>query len=275
MKVRIKYALILFIFVLLSINLSGNPAPNDSTEINQNWSSIGIIDIFFLFIGLFIGGVSIYWYSRNKIYSILSKERDLYIDQFVDSGKKYLFNYIGIVLILKERKDNKQKTIDELKNVISSSNTALDKEKKILASLNETSNDKEDNKITEEEIIKSTVEWNVNPDSFSTKTIYFTIPEADGSFKTLNGKNAKEVDCFYKIEKEDNNQKGKLYFISGAFDLRALDNIDYYLNPVCEIENISDRTHAKRISQVNYGNVILNGDKWTIDSNNKVKIRLI
>ena len=124
------------------------------------------------------------------------------------------------------------------------------------------------------------IEWNVESNGITnnnkTQTeIYFTIPENDGSFKTTNGKNVKGIDCFYKIELDKDVRKGKLHFISGDYDLRALDNIDYYLNPVCEIENISERKHSRKIKMVNPGTVLLSSDCWKIDIKNKVKIKLI
>jgi hypothetical protein len=105
--------------------------------------------------------------------------------------------------------------------------------------------------------------------------IYFTIPEGDGSFKTVNARNGQDVDCFYKIVPDKSGQRGKLYFIPGDYDLRALDNIDYYLNPVCEIQNISDRAYARKISMTDPGSVIKRGDIWKIEENNKVKIKLV
>jgi len=57
--------------------------------------------------------------------------------------------------------------------------------------------------------------------------------------------------------------------------MRALDNIDYYLNPVCDIINISERMNARKISVINSGIVLKIGASWKIEANNKVKIKLI
>ena len=112
-------------------------------------------------------------------------------------------------------------------------------------------------------------------DSNNKIEFFFTIPENDGSFKAANAKNNKEIDCFYKIELEKRGQTGKLEFISGDYDLRALDNIDYYLNPVCEIQNIADRKNARKIQLISHGTIIKSGDNWKIDEKNKVKIKLV
>jgi ABC-type multidrug transport system ATPase subunit len=127
----------------------------------------------------------------------------------------------------------------------------------------------------EEESPVNVIELKVEPEEKTQYEFFFTIPENDGSFKAINAKHAKEVESYYKIEMDNNNQTGKLHFISGEYDLRALDNIDYYLNPVCEIDNITERTHARKIIMLNPGTVLLSGDCWKIDVNNKVKIRLI
>ena len=121
---------------------------------------------------------------------------------------------------------------------------------------------------------------NKNADEWCTGTTSINLSNKNLDGSTIPSgliklKNVKELDCFYKIEIDKNNQKGKLFFISSEFDSRALDNIDYYLNPVCEIENISDRTHAKKINVVDFGTVVLNGDTWKIESTKKLKIRLI
>lgn len=105
--------------------------------------------------------------------------------------------------------------------------------------------------------------------------IFFTIPESDGTFKTVNARSFQEIDCYYKIEPDKNGQYGKLSFISGNYDMRALDNIDYYLNPVCEIQNIINRTNARKIVMTAPGVVIRRGDHWKVEENSKVKIKLV
>jgi len=91
----------------------------------------------------------------------------------------------------------------------------------------------------------------------------------------VNAKSVQEIDCYYKIEPDKSGQYGRLYFISGNYDMRALDNIDYYLNPVCEIQNIINRTNARKIVMTATGVVVRRGDHWKVEESNKVKIKLV
>jgi len=243
--------------------------------------SIDLIFIFLYFFGgLIVGGFSIYLYSKLRIYSILSGEKRKYADDLRNSHERYLFKYIGLFAVLKKSKDEyKSKSKDE------DFHTQIGQLNRQISELNVRNTKLLNENIELGEIIERYKGKNIEPKSIQaaktnedvsiSNAIYFTIPESDGSFRIANGKNIKEMDCFYKIEVDKNNQKGKLFFISSDFDSRALDNIDYYLNPVCEIENISDRTQAKKIHVVNYGIVVLTGENWKIDTNNKLKIRLI
>ena len=79
----------------------------------------------------------------------------------------------------------------------------------------------------------------------------------------------------YKIVYEDNSNEGKLYFLEGKLDVRAINNFDSHLEPVCDIENFENRSNATRIQLINNGVVKFMNDKWTIVPNKKVKIRLI
>lgn len=242
------------------------------------YDNIAIVMVICCVFGLLIGALLIYYYSRSRINIILSKEKDKYLNDYRDFERIYLFDYIGLVFILKNSKDRKQSEIDRLKKEISNlKNPIISENIGSGLKINESaikSTSLETTETLKEEIINKSVEWNIERENLLT-VYYFTIPEADGTFKTLNGKVSWEKDCFYKIEVDKDSQKGKLFFISGDFDLKALQNIDFYLNPVCEIENIPDRTKAKRINMLKSGSVILNGDQWKIESDKKLLIRLI
>jgi len=242
-------------------------------------TSSGVITILISLVsGILIGAFSIYIYSRERIYSILFYDRSKYDNELEkDWRKKYLFKYIGIVAVQRKWEMEKRTEINAANKDIDRLKTELDKLKDKNYASDKGSLLKTAEVETAEEDQPSKVrEWKVNQESLSTlNEIYYTIPEHDGSFKVSNGKRSKEVDCFYKIEIDKNRNRGQLHFMSGDYDLRALDNIDYYINPVCEIENITERTQARRIIMRNPGVVILNGENWKIDAGNKVKIRLI
>ena len=108
--------------------------------------------------------------------------------------------------------------------------------------------------------------------NMSKKTSFYSIPQKDGSFKFDAGSKLKNEDTFYKIE-YDNDDIGNLDFISGELDIRAIDRVDSYLLPVCEIENIENRENANKIESVSPGKVIKKDNSWVIDPDYKVKIK--
>lgn len=271
---------------LLSIDLQSPEVISESND-SQNENiilEIGIYVLLFIF-GIIIGALLVYFYTKKQIYSILSDEKSTYIKKLNQEEYSYVFKYIGLVYILYSNKnDYKSKFVNlqqKLKEVQSKTNGEQIKSQNsnrksdLDIGLKESKLAYDDIVVEQEYVPNNVIEWKVDQEMIQTNILYFSIPEADGSFKIVNGKTVKELDCFYKIEIDKNNQKGKLFFISSEFDSRALDNIDYYLNPVCEIENISNRTYAKKINVVDFGTVVLNGDTWKIESNKKLKIRLI
>jgi cell division protein FtsB len=238
------------------------------------WITLGFL------LGIITGGLLIYQYSRSKIYSILATEKYKYLDDLEQEKDLFLrkfFKYVGIVALLKHSKDEKKNTIDNyvkevvrLKKQNEQLKTENEQKKKLIADQKFTAC----NQISSQDYIDRQPEKSYRTADNKIE-IFFTIPEGDGSFKTVNAKHSQDIDCFYRIILDKGGQKGKLYFISGDYDLRALDNIDYYLNPVCEIQNITDRTFARKILMTDPGSVVKRGDIWKIEENNKVKIKLV
>ncbi|MGE5456810.1 MAG: hypothetical protein ACM3RX_00485 [Methanococcaceae archaeon] len=222
--------------------------------------------------GLVTGALLIYLYSRSKIYSILSGEKKKYLhdleqDERQDPIFRIFFQYIGIVGLLKKSKDKKVNAIDNLNGKISKLRAQNEKLKREYR--------KGPGAVPGQDVEYDVSSTDETEDNFNNKEKYFTIPENDGSFKNINSRKVKEADCFYKIELNDDCQSGKLHFLTGDYDLRALDNIDYYLSPVCEIQNISERSKARRIQMTGTGSVIKKGDNWIFDGKEKVKIKLV
>ena len=273
MKNRFRYCLSLLTIILPLVPVIANQTKGDSEA--QTGSAVPLWVAVAFIGGLVAGALLIYFFSRWKIYSILSAEREKYLhDLKLDTRQEPLlreiFQYIGIVAILKKSKDKKVKAINNSEKKISElrvQNVKLKSEVK--------------NKIESAAEQYHAVDFNQGSsdepedNSDNVTEIYFTIPESDGSFKNINARKIREIDCFYKIEPDDDCQSGKLYFVSGEYDLRALDNIDYYLSPVCEIQNISDRSKARKIQMTGTGSVIKKGDSWIIDGKDKVKIKLV
>jgi len=104
-------------------------------------------------------------------------------------------------------------------------------------------------------------------------SLFFTIPEADGSFYGEKGELVQDERKYFRISPVAGTDRGELFFISGSFDQKAIDNIDYYLFPVCEVENTSRRESASRIVQVVPGSVICSSGKWKVDK--KVTVKLV
>jgi len=98
----------------------------------------------------------------------------------------------------------------------------------------------------------------------SIETYYFSIPESDGSFD-LDKSRSKGSDTFYKIEVDQSGSTGKLYYISSEFDRSAINNVDAYLKPACNIENIIDRPYAQGIKVLSPGKVSKYNNKWKIE----------
>lgn len=297
MKNLFRYFICLSVILFIPLALSGQP---DTVTSGQPfkisipgwvWIAGGTL------LGFIAGALLIYLFTRAKIFSILSNEKRKYLkDLNYDSEQtlfvRKFFSYVGVVAMLKKSKDEKSEII-------------LKKNLEVRA-LKERNEDLRAEYAQKEKALKNRQVINesplspgappvsqqasqpvrpeaphasqpVRPEAVpSVKTeIFFTIPESDGTFKSVNAKSVQEIDCYYKIEPDKGGQYGRLYFISGNYDMRALDNIDYYLNPVCEIQNIINRTNARKILMTATGVVVRRGDYWKVEESNKVKIKLV
>lgn len=103
---------------------------------------------------------------------------------------------------------------------------------------------------------------------------YYTVPSANGTFNPLHAKDFDDGNCYYKVEfSETSNIKGVLTYLSSNRDKIAIHAFNDYLTSVCHIENFSHRMGAQNIQMISPGSVNLINELWTIDINNKVKIR--
>jgi hypothetical protein len=231
---------------------------------------------------MFFGGIVVYWVIKNQINRILATERITYLKMLRSEDESYFLKFIGLVYILKQQKDKYKNESDGNSRILDSKDEQglqeqleiLNKKIKELESQNSTLQEvgKEDKKMT---IDKLNEEEEINQNSHIKSTLYFSIPESEGKFKIINGKPTSDENKFYKIEFDENTSSGKLYFIPGDLDIRAINDIDSYLIPVCEIENISNRKNANKIEFSNPGKVTLMNDCWVIDPENKVKVKLV
>ena len=252
--------------------IADSQSPTYSEVVASN--SIYLDYILLFFGGLLIGGVLVFLYSKSKIYSILFQEKSKYLNS-LNTKTNWFTRHLKIVGRLKESKDEKKEEISDLHKNIADLNKQIETFK-----IN--SEAKNRNQMTVEKLAQSNLieKKEVNNNLYHNEEVniknelYFSIPFQDGSFldehRTIN----KEHNSFYKIIKRTENS-GDLYFISGQYDKTAIDDINGYLSPVCNIENIGKRLGATKISLINPGKVKLLGDRWEIDNNNRVQIKLL
>lgn len=293
MKNLFRYFICLSVILFIPLALSGQP---DTVTSGQPfkisipgwvWIAGGTL------LGFIAGALLIYLFTRAKIFSILSHEKRKYIKDLNNDSEQTLFvrkffSYVGVVAMLKKSKDEKSEIINK-KNLE-------------LRALKERNEDLRAEYAQKEKALRNRQLINEDPlapgappDSQPVRPgapqasqpfrpeavppvkteIFFTIPESDGTFKSVNAKSVQEIDCYYKIEPDKSGQYGRLYFIPGNYDMRALENIDYYLNPVCEIQNIINRTNARKIVMTATGVVVRRGDHWKVEESKKVKIKLV
>ncbi len=282
MKNLFRYSVCLSVILFIPMALSGQPDTVTSGQAGKFdipgwvWITGGTL------LGFIAGAALIYIYSRVKIFSILSNEKRKYLNDLNYDSEQTLFlrkffSYVGIVAMLKKSKDEKS-------GIILKKNLEVRELKERNEDLRAEYAQKEKARTSRQVINDIPLSPGAPPDSQPgrpeavppVKTeIFFTIPESDGTFRSVNARSVQEIDCYYKIEPDKNGQYGKLSFISGNYDMRALDNIDYYLNPVCEIQNIINRTNARKIVMTATGVVVRRGGDWKVEENNKVKIKLV
>jgi len=222
------------------------------------------------------GGFLIIIISEKVISTILAKENEFYIRELQLTRKLTFPNYFAMVRLLKERKDNYRTELEKTKQQNSAEINELKKKILELSSYNKALRKKleliEKKKAENHKDIPETYTENINK---ADQILYFSIPESDGRFKTKNSKPYNDGNCFYRIEPDKDHTTGNLYFISGSMDKRAIESIDFYLMPVCDIENISFRRNAFRIELITPGKVTLMNDSWMIIPDKRVKIKFI
>jgi len=121
----------------------------------------------------------------------------------------------------------------------------------------------------------NTHEWEIKQPKTATRKLFFSMPESDGRFIVNNGEPSNDGRKYFRIEYIEGSETGELYYISGDRDKRAINKLESYLKPVCDIENITSSESAKNIVFNKPGIVRLINDNWKIDPGKKVKIKLI
>ena len=239
-----------------------------------------------IIIAFMIGGFISYFLLKRKVSSILREEKYSYYSEIENTERFHPFELVALIEILKIRKDKYKKESEQLKKDIDEDGKNIDKDLLAFDELKLKNQDLERQILELEKLNSDSSVSNLVKDQVNLKSIddivvidkgpiytYFTIPENDGSFSIEKGDHTLTSKKFYKVESEKNSDYGHLFFLSGDFDVKAINNIDFYLIPVCEVENLAISNTATKIMQVRHGTVVKIADKWVIDT--KVKVKLI
>ena len=103
---------------------------------------------------------------------------------------------------------------------------------------------------------------------------FFTMPNYDGSFNISNGDDNNDGKKNYVIIYEELSNQGELIYLPSDRDQRSINRFEAILKPVCDIINIANTDSATSIELLESGKVSLVIDKWVVDLDNKVKIKL-
>jgi len=233
---------------------------------SQNWKFVLLVGFLSFLIGMFIT----FFIIKTIIYSLLDDDKETY----KNSVKRGFFSFLSMVRLLKERKDYYKKKVSELEREIErlkkESTPDNDSTSKTSRDIVET----EKSNVIVENIAKSG-ESDLYKDGGNKSESYFSIPENDGRFIIDKGEQTNDGSKYYKIIWQNNSNEGDLFYISGPQDRRAINRLDSYLKPVCDIDNIINAENATRIEVLKNGKVIKIADSWVIDPNHKVKIKLV
>lgn len=239
---------------------------NSPVPKSPNWKIVLLIGFLSFLIGMFIT----FFIIKSRIYYLLDDDRETY----KNSVHRGLFSFLSMVSLLKKRKDDYKNKVIELSSKIEN----LEKKSK---SENDTASktiidnvDTEKLKINTDDSVKS-IEWDISKEAGNKSISYFSIPENDGRFIIEKGEQTNDGSKYYKIISRTVSDEGDLFYISGTQDKRAINRLDSYLKPVCDIDNIINAENASKIEVLKNGKVIKIADSWVIDPNHKVKIKLV
>lgn len=244
------------------------------------WKSFLIYGSLFI-IGLVVGSLFIFLITKHKIKSIVEDKYYEYLNAH-DNHSRFLFGYLSVVFFLQKRKifyESKTKNngfgIAKLEQKISQ----LEREKQVLLDEN-IELGKKTEQLQPKKQASEPEKHSATPNSFnsqSTKLLtkaYFSMPGSDGSFQISNGEPSNDGKKYFRIEFEDSSNRGELFYIPSERDQKAINRLESFLKPVCDIENISNAATATKIELIQSGKVSLINDSWVIDTKNKIKIKL-
>ena len=234
----------------------------------QNWLIIVLSNLLSFLFGIFL----CYYFIKSRIYYFLGDDIETYKNSISYTG---LFSFFLIIKLLKKRKDYyKNKDTEAERENTEKSEKESSPENNSTAKTSRDPVETEKTKVSVENQAKS-VEQDLYKEGRNKSTSYFSIPENDGRFIIDKGEQTNDGSKYYKIVCRTNSDEGDLFYISGPQDRRAINRLDSYLKPVCDIDNIINAESASKIEVLKNGKVIKISDSWVIDTTHKVKIKLV
>ena len=220
-------------------------------------------------IGFFVGRIFVLRKAKREIDNVLNNKTNI-----EDLG----YSFSKKVYKLKQKKSDLEKSN---RHKITDNNLVESLKEENVRLKNENSEFKR--KVTQLENVtrkpdkeieaNNTQEWEIKQPN--TLKLFFSMPENDGSFLVDNGESSNDGRKYFRLEYIDGSETGDLYFIPGDRDKRAINMLESYLKPACDIENIENADSATNIEFKNPGKVSLKNDSWVIDTDNKVRIKLL
>ena len=246
--------------------LVSGEASNPVVAEGQNWKFVLLIGFFSFLIGMSIT----FFIIKSRIFYFIDDDKETYKNS-VQSG---LFSFLSMVSLLKKRKDDYKNRVTELLNKIEKLEKKTKSENDTTSKTNIDNVENEQLAVDTDDSTKS-IEWVISKEAGNKSISYFSIPENDGRFIIEKGEQTNDGSKYYKIVSKTSSDVGDLFYISGSQDKRAINRLDSYLKPVCDIENIINAENASKIEVLRNGKVIKIADSWVIDTDHKVKIKLI
>lgn len=260
----------------------------ESSNILIRILGIILIALCVFLIGLLFGSWLIYRLSKKRIYSILKMEKNSYLNEYSYNNKKSIFKYIGIIYVLRDRKNLHKQEKEIINNKYETLQLELINQKKINKQLleekislgkkleNKNIDNKSNNSVEIFEQPEVTVTEKAENQTKHTKYTkkFFTMPNYDGSFNISNGDDNNDGKKNYVIIYEELSNQGELMYLPSDRDQRSINRFEAILKPVCDIINITNTDSATSIELLESGKVSLVIDRWVVDLDNKVKIKL-
>ena len=241
------------------------------------------LHITMLLFGILIGVIIIKRRIKSQVFSILNNED--YENSRSLNQKKYNPN-LGLIEGIKtfrKRKENYKTSSETLEKKVEKLKYEIETlEEKNKETNNENTRLKNQVNLNKTESISFQVTENDKVESENISevkreqitSIFFSIPDNNGSFNINNSENFDDGRKYYKVDYEKDSDKGSILFVSSNKDKRAIREFETFLESVCDIENPEEADVASKVEVLKTGIVNFIDGRWVIDKNNKIKVKL-